>query len=327
MLKNIFVIVLFTLISHSLAQLINSSTLAVSEFEATGVSEDEAKIITGRLRAELINTGAFRIMERSQMKEIMKEQGFQSSGLCNTSECTVEMGEILGVEQLVVGQIGKIGTMFTISARIISVETGEILRGSSKDQMGGIELLLSQTVPQLAVSLSGKLSSIETKTNVLSKINTVDKPLSIPLNTQEEDIVEKHGKSPYVAGTWAILTTFIGGGSLYTGHYLNALLTGAVSTTGLLMINAENDEYDEYDEFGNYEGTTNTSAESSIVGITLFYGGMFYGWWTSNTEVHEYNKSLVDSHLGKQGLIDNFYLIPIYQMDSNAKGIQMGFNF
>ena len=54
--------------------------IAVSDLIAQGVNQSEANVVTEQLRAELLKAGHFRIIERSQMQEILKEQGFNKPG-------------------------------------------------------------------------------------------------------------------------------------------------------------------------------------------------------------------------------------------------------
>ena len=79
-------------------------TVGVLELEAGGVVETEARAISDRLRLFLGRTGVFEVIERAQMEEIMVEQGFQMSGACNTNECIIQAGEILGARKMVAGQ-------------------------------------------------------------------------------------------------------------------------------------------------------------------------------------------------------------------------------
>src|SRR5690554_432362 len=58
----------------------------------SGVTGGECELITDRLRTEMFNTGKVNVMERSEMQEILKEQGFQHSGVCTDDACLVEMG-------------------------------------------------------------------------------------------------------------------------------------------------------------------------------------------------------------------------------------------
>ena len=118
------------------------SNVAVLQFDAANISEAEVNILTGRLSTELVKLGSFTVVERAQMEEVLKEQGLQQSG-CTTSECAVEVGALLGVDKMITGSIGRIGTLYTLSARIIDVETGEILKQVSLDVSGTIETVLT----------------------------------------------------------------------------------------------------------------------------------------------------------------------------------------
>jgi curli biogenesis system outer membrane secretion channel CsgG len=106
---------------------------------ASGITEGESALISDRLRGELFNTGKANVMERDQMQEILKEQGFQQSGTCTDEACLVQMGQMLGVEALVSGSIGKLGSMYLVNLRVIDVKTGKITAVVSRDIKGGLE--------------------------------------------------------------------------------------------------------------------------------------------------------------------------------------------
>lgn len=105
----------------------------------SGITAGEAELITDRLSVELFNTGKVNVMERNQMQDILKEQGFQQSGACTDEACLVEMGQMLGVKALVTGSIGKLGSMYMINLRMIDVSTAQIAQVVSEDINGGIE--------------------------------------------------------------------------------------------------------------------------------------------------------------------------------------------
>ncbi len=104
-----------------------------------GITEGEADVITDRLRTELFKTGTINIMERDQMQSILKEQGFQQSGACTDQACMVEMGQLLGVQRLVSGSIGRLGSLYMINIRAVDVSTGRIEKIVSADVKGQIE--------------------------------------------------------------------------------------------------------------------------------------------------------------------------------------------
>jgi hypothetical protein len=119
---------------------------------AEGVSAGEAEIIADRLRGELFVTGVVGMMEREQMQQILKEQGFQQSGACTDEACMVEIGQLLGVERLISGSIGKLGTMFLVNVRSIDVQTAKIIAVVSVDIKGGIEDVVKY-LPNIAKQL------------------------------------------------------------------------------------------------------------------------------------------------------------------------------
>ncbi len=128
--------------------------IAVLDLQGEGVSKSEAKTLTDRLRSKLVNTGVFHVLERDQMDEILGEQGFQQSG-CVSDECLVEIGRLVGVEQMVGGSIGKIGQTYTLDLRIIDVQSGRILKTVSDDYRGAADGLLG-VLGEAAQKIAGK---------------------------------------------------------------------------------------------------------------------------------------------------------------------------
>jgi TolB-like protein len=126
--------------------------------ESSGVTTGEAELLSDRLRAELFNTGSFTVMERDQMQQVLKEQGFQKSGACTDATCMVEIGQLLGVKQIITGSIGRLGSMFLVNLRSIDVTTGKILKVVSQDVKGSIEDLVG-VLPGIAASFAGGRSA------------------------------------------------------------------------------------------------------------------------------------------------------------------------
>ena len=82
----------------------------------------------------------------------IKEQKFQYSG-CVTDACMVEIGKMIGVNQIVGGSISKVGNVYSVSARIINVETGEIENTGVYDHTGDIGGLLTEGMMRVAIEL------------------------------------------------------------------------------------------------------------------------------------------------------------------------------
>lgn len=136
-----------------------NNQIAIINLDAIGVTENESITLTDRLCNELVSTGKFTVIERSEMTTILQEQGFQQSG-CTSDECAVEMGKLLNINMIIAGSIGKVGALYTISLRVIDVETGEILMTENEDCQCPIETILKSSMKNLALSLAGKSGSI-----------------------------------------------------------------------------------------------------------------------------------------------------------------------
>lgn len=120
-----------------------------------GVTNGDAELISDRLRAEIFNIGNVNVMERNQMQDILKEQGFQQSGAtCTDEACLVQLGQMLGVQFLVAGSLGRLGTLYMVNVRAIDVQTGKIVRVVSVDVKGNIEDLVDH-LPRIAMQLTG----------------------------------------------------------------------------------------------------------------------------------------------------------------------------
>ena len=81
--------------------------------------------ITDALSEAMFNTGKIKIIERKNLETILAEQKFQSSGLVN-EQTAKDIGMIAGVDFVCYGTLKDIEDVFTVNARVIDVETGEI---------------------------------------------------------------------------------------------------------------------------------------------------------------------------------------------------------
>ena len=120
---------------------ISQPTVAVLDFDANGIPEYEVETLVERLRSELPNTGAVRLVDRKMLENILKEQGLQQSG-CTTDECAAQIGELLGAQYMISGSIGKLENTFTVDMKMVSVSTGAAERAKNLNFEGGVGGLL-----------------------------------------------------------------------------------------------------------------------------------------------------------------------------------------
>ena len=129
-------------------------TLAILDFQGIGVSAQEAMVLTNRLGTHMVQLGRYQVIERGQMEQILTEQDFQMTG-CTSNECAVEIGQLIGAQQMLAGSFGKLGTVYTIDMRIIDVATGRILKTTSYDIEGSINLLLTEGLAEAVRRIAG----------------------------------------------------------------------------------------------------------------------------------------------------------------------------
>ena len=137
--QNIFLA--FTILATMVVGQSGKPTVAILDFDGQGVDAGDVQTLTERMRTEIGNTNAIRLIERKAVEKIMAEQGFQQSG-CTSDECAAEVGQLLGVQFMVSGTIGKMGKKYTIDCKMFSVETGETVRSKNATFEGDISGLL-----------------------------------------------------------------------------------------------------------------------------------------------------------------------------------------
>ena len=145
--------------SLAVAQSQARASVAVMDMEPKGVPENEVSALSDRLRTELFRTGAFDVMERGKMQDVLKEQGFQQSGACNTDACAVEIGQMIGVQKIIGGSLGRVGKTYTVNLRMIDVKTGRIERSVTEDYTGEIDKLLTSTMKTVAYTLANSVAT------------------------------------------------------------------------------------------------------------------------------------------------------------------------
>lgn len=131
--KKVICCVSFLLcISMAWSQDSTSIQIGVVEFEEknnTGL-ENSGRIVAEWILTELQNTGEYKIVERLMLKQVLEEQALMLSGIIDESQ-VVEIGEIYGLDAIVTGSLMKVGSQINITARIINVQTAEVLKTAS----------------------------------------------------------------------------------------------------------------------------------------------------------------------------------------------------
>jgi TolB-like protein len=132
------------------------TTVAVLAFTGSfkQFSAEEFTAVTNRFETELMKTGTVQVLERRNMDAILQEQGFQQTGAC-TSECQVQVGQLLGVDRIISGDIGKVGDMITMNLKLVDVENGANVMSHAIDIKGDLQTVLRGGCYEMAQIFSG----------------------------------------------------------------------------------------------------------------------------------------------------------------------------
>ena len=139
-------------------------TLSVMDINITsGLAPSEVIMLTDKLINEFVANGIYKVVERSKRDEILREQGFQQSGACDQGACLVEAGQLLGVQKMVGGTIGQLGSVYGVELRVMDVRTGEIDQAFSRQYSGEISALLDAIKDAAAVFSGMALENLQRK--------------------------------------------------------------------------------------------------------------------------------------------------------------------
>ncbi len=144
-------LLLFTLLLEANAQA-NQPRIAVIPLNHINVSKSDAEAITGLFETALVKTEIFDVIEQGQVNEILETQEYSMSDYTD-EQSAVEFGKLLAAEQIVLGSVSKIGSLYVINTRLIDVQTGRNIKADKVDA-STIEELAGQ-VDLLAFKLAG----------------------------------------------------------------------------------------------------------------------------------------------------------------------------
>ena len=166
----------FIIISIFLGSLFSMETVAIIDLEPIGVSANDAKALTQRLTSQMIQIGKYTIVERSEMKRLLDEQKFQYSG-CVDVACAVEIGKMLGAKTMVVGSVSKVGTVYSVDARMIDVKSAENYISADYTTTEDIGDLLIEGMKSIAYQLCEKKYTKSKTTNDRDQTNNSNSKL------------------------------------------------------------------------------------------------------------------------------------------------------
>jgi TolB-like protein len=97
------------------------------------------QVIAGMLVTSLVQTDSFIVVERDKLESLLSEQRLSQSGVVNAAEAR-EIGKILGVDILIVGDAVRFDNLIEMDVRLLDTKTGEVILARSARSDGVREL-------------------------------------------------------------------------------------------------------------------------------------------------------------------------------------------
>jgi TolB-like protein len=101
------------------------------------------------LITELAQNPALRVVDRSALRRLLEEQDLGDSGRVDAATAA-RLGRIVGARYAVTGGFNDVGRQFRLDARIVNVETSEVVKAeqvtASRDELYGIVLEMAQRI-------------------------------------------------------------------------------------------------------------------------------------------------------------------------------------
>ena len=145
--------------------------VSILDFNGEDVQDKLLRACYNQLEESLIESNRFTVIDKSQRDEILDEQEFQNSGMCDDA-CAVEIGQLVGAEFLMLGEVIGFGDLYQVNIKIINIEKGDVaekvtsqIEGGMSDLLNGMEdasqeivrRIASGSVPQSFIGQSGQM--------------------------------------------------------------------------------------------------------------------------------------------------------------------------
>ncbi len=142
-----------------------SLSFAVMDLRPTGIDADLAENLTQVLGTEIKRVEGTKVISRDDIAAMLQLEQTKQLLDCDDTSCIAELGGALGVDKLVVGQVGKMNQSYVISLRLIDPSevnvdnrVTETYRGEA-DQLIGAVRQAGRQLLGVGLDATGKLAA------------------------------------------------------------------------------------------------------------------------------------------------------------------------
>ena len=128
-------------------------TLAIMNFDSSGISEDVYNILYNKLWNDIDSIGVFIMVEQHQVYDVLDKYNYDRPE-CSTRACAIEMGRLVGVKNVITGSFVSSGDSSSVQAELIMVRDDSTKFSSIGQHVGEIDGLIPH-IQIAALQLSG----------------------------------------------------------------------------------------------------------------------------------------------------------------------------
>ena len=128
-------------------------TLAIMNFDSSGISEDVYNILYNKLWNDIDSIGVFIMVEQHQVYDVLEKYNYDRPE-CATRACAIEMGRLVGVKNVITGSFVSSGDSSSVQAELIMVRDDSTKFSSTGQHIGEIDGLIPH-IQIAALQLSG----------------------------------------------------------------------------------------------------------------------------------------------------------------------------
>ncbi len=105
--------------------------VAILGLERSDVTAGEARLVANRVSARVTASDSYRVVDPSVRDSVAEELEFGLSGMVDRQQ-QLEAGRMLAADVIVTGALGTLGERYSLSLRLLRVETGETVSEISR---------------------------------------------------------------------------------------------------------------------------------------------------------------------------------------------------
>lgn len=133
----------------------NRSRLIVYDINAAEQLRTVALILSEAIRQEVFQRGAYELVNRENLKQIMEEMTFQQSGMVSDSQA-VKIGQGMAAQEIMLGQLSPIGSSLVLQSKRVDMGSMSNLSLASIRCESGKEEVMLDRIKELIDTLFAK---------------------------------------------------------------------------------------------------------------------------------------------------------------------------